>query len=238
MKSNRLICTVLSLAFLLAACDKNETPPPAQTQQNNGGQPNYAMGNIEDPIPGTPINQVQNRQEVLQVLVQNLSGQGIATVGPSVSAEYALEMVYPAPQLRRLSNPVQTAVTVSSYQYIGKVYGGVWKGTFWISLYGSVDSGEFVLVDSDTVNGIQIYSTDQVAVFKRSQAYYDTSQILRVPFRGQNPQFQKFSFESSYYGSSPHYGGGGGPSQVRVVSTPMTTQLQYFQQGSGNYPPR
>lgn len=216
------VCTLL---FILGACG-GTTPPPAPAPSNPGAQGPVGLGgNLEDPCPGTPLGQLQNSQDVWQAMNANLNGLGFASVQNQAVVDYLVQIRYQSPtQFQHIPNqnpPPQQQVpsyqldVTTDYIQLSQNYGG---------------RHTFTYVDRIRDYGLNLMSTDQVALYTSSQG--GSLHILKVLFRQHNPPMQWFEVQDI------SMGGNRGSYQLRVYSKMLGTTLQnnYGNQNPGMVP--
>lgn len=236
---NSLIALVLMT--VLGACGSDAPPPGPTPPPPPGGNGGNGGGNLsiqlEAPTPGTPLFQSQNAQAAYQAMAQALVAQGYATITGRTTTQYSVQPGSPAiwtPTGQPQQNPVQQSQSQQgSYGYYGTGYYG---NDIEIRITSPIRGARwFRFVPRYSLHGLILESTDQVALFE-SQSGPTT--LLKIPYRGQNPQILAFTIQSLWNGGGVYYGGyypqqpqqQGYGIQYLVTNEVLTTSLQYPQQ--------
>lgn len=218
------------IAFLFVACGGDPqpaTPPPAPGPGGPGPVAGLG-GNLEDQSPGTPLMQMPNYQEALAAMANNLNGLGVANIAAIAVIDYVVTQGNPNSTFQRLTGnaPPPPQNGIQTY----RIEGGGGYGDLSLVLYANYDVPRyFTLVSQVTRYGLNLYTTDQVALFVSRDNGYE---LLKVAYRTPNPPMQWYTLESQ-----EGYYGGGYQFYLRATQRMVTTSFQNPQQGQGQ-PPR
>jgi len=235
---SNLFRTIAALVLLgLVGCGSKQQPAPVAPppQGNNPNGPVGLGGDLTSPNPGNPLNQ-QNYQQALQILNQYFSGYGQATIRSQTAFTYVVSSFgvnYPPPpynQYNQQQGQMYPQQPQSQWQLLGQPQQEpIQVPTFDVAANGTAvrfqdnyqGSRQYTFTYQVNLDGVTLYSTDQVALFE-GQSYYGQS-ILKVAFRGQNPVVQQYDI-------SQMGGGYGGQTRYRVVQKILATQFAYSPQ--------
>lgn len=218
MFRGRTFLYVGTLALLLSACGSTPPPPPPPPAGAPGPGGPAGLGSfVEEPCPGTPIDQVQNQAEVFTAMENNLDALGFATIQSQSLLDYLVQAGYQGPsQFQHIPNNNPVPQGIPSFQVQGSAYQ--------LNL-ASQYNGSYAFYYTDYIRdyGLNLQSTDQVALFVAQGN--GTLDILKVGYRTPNPPMIWFQIENITRG-----GGYRGSYQLRVLARPMATTFQYTNQ--------
>lgn len=245
IKSWLSISVLVLLSLCLLGCGGDNPPPP--TAPPAGGSTGVMSGYLEEPCPGTPLTQLSNYNDSLNVMMQNLSGSGFATVQSQSSISYSVQWNGSTMAWVR-SNEQQNPSQVPTYRYQGQF--GSWGGNIGLSQMGS--SQQFQFSSEISLPGLILKSTDACALFEGTSGSDRT--IVKIPYRTANPAIYLFRirtmptwgpmmggmspYPTGYtgYPQQDYYGGNYGQSQNYLVfRQQMTSAIQTIMQ-YGGYP--
>ena len=224
MKRHLWILRILSVAVLVGC----GAPPPPAPPVNPAQAARPLLGAyLEDPSPGTPLNQIQDLRSVLSTLEKNFIGDASGTVQKDLAVDYAVTQSYAGTSFKRVGEiPSQQK---DSFKL--RAYAAGWGDSLNVEMAHANDYGRsFTFAQQINVGGLTLYSTDQVALFEAMGSA--GQEILKWNYTSQTPLVQLFSVQPlAIFAFDPYssFGGlgGGGPTYLRVLQKEMTANYLY-----------